>query len=122
LAWRLRKSLEVHTLGAGARQVPPRLLAREREDRRHEARQRRKDVVARRLRGAAARIVGPRGVEAVLDDVEVERREVHGTEVVDRGEDRVELVLIVGAPGATGQGRQAGEGPALDAVEARARP
>src|SRR5499433_2275141 len=46
LARRLRKSLEVHTLGAGAGQVPPRLFAREREDRRHEARQRGEDVVA----------------------------------------------------------------------------
>src|SRR2546425_6128191 len=116
---RLREALEVHALAVGTGKVAPRLFAGEREDRRQEPRQRAQDVVADGLRRAPPRIVGQRGVEPVLDDVEIEGRQVHRAEVVHAVEDGVELVLVVGPPDAADQARQAIEDPAVDLVQAR---
>src|SRR5437660_864358 len=77
------------------------------------------DVVADGLRRAPPRVVGQRGVEPVLDDVEIEGRQVHRAEVVHAVEDGVELVLVVGPPDAADQARQAIEDPAIDLVQAR---
>src|SRR5438132_3973655 len=115
----LREALEVHALAVGAGKVAPRLFAGEREDRRQEPRQRAEDVVADGLRRAPPRVVGQRGVEPVLDDVEIEGRQVHRAEVVHAVEDGVELVLVVGPPDAADQARQAIEDPAIDLVQAR---
>src|SRR5262245_46002048 len=103
---RVRKALEMHALASDPWHVAPRLLGGEREDRRHEPRQRAEDVEAHRLGRTPPRVVEQRGVEPVLDDVEIERREVHRAEVVHGVEDRVELVLVVGAPHAADQAGQ----------------
>src|SRR5215467_9326318 len=117
LARRVREAFEVHALASHAGHVAPRLLRGEREDRRHEPRQPAEDVEADGLGSAPPRVVGQRGVEPVLDDVEVERREVDRAEVVDGVEDRVELVVVVGAPDAADQPRQPIEDPAVNLVQ-----
>ncbi len=109
----------MHALAVDAGHVAPRFLGREREDGRHEPRQRAEDVEAHGLRRAPPRVVGQRGVEPVLDDVEVERRQIDRAEIVHGVEDRVELVLVVGAPDAGDQAREAIEDPAIDLVQPR---
>src|SRR5262250_2644151 len=93
-ARRVREALEVHALAVRAGRVTPRLLGGEREDRRHQPHQPAEHVEADRLGRAPPRVVRQRGVEPVLDDVEIERRQVDRAEVVHGVEDRVELVLV----------------------------
>src|SRR5206468_8751880 len=50
-----------------------------------------------------------------------ERGEIHRAEVVDRVEDRVELIFLVRASHAVDQPRQTVEDPAVDLVEPRVR-
>ena len=73
----------------------PRLLGREAEEGRHPAQHRVRDVPQRGLRGAARERLRRRGVEAVLQHVEVERAEVFGAVDLQLGDDRVELVDLV---------------------------
>ena len=82
----------------GHPEVVPDLLGRERQDRRHQANERVQDAVAGRLGRPALRRVRRRGVEPVLQDVEIERREVHRAEVVEALEREVELVRLVRLP------------------------
>ena len=82
----------------GHPEMVPDLLGRERQDRRHQADERIQDAVAGRLGRAALRRVRRRGVEPVLQDVEIERREVHRAEVVEALEREVELVGLVRLP------------------------
>ena len=97
LAPLLGEGHEVHALGlAAAGDVAPHLVGGEAQDGRQEPRERRQHLEADRLRRAPLGVVGRRHVEPVLDDVEVERREVHRAEVVRRVEHDVELVLVVG--------------------------
>jgi hypothetical protein len=70
----------------------PRILGGEAQHRgepAHDAVEHRRHRAARR---APARRVGPVAVERILADVEVERREIDGAEIVERHEERVELV------------------------------
>src|SRR5947207_6899340 len=117
----LGEPLEMDALAPGAGQVAPGLLGGERQNRRQEPRERGEDVVARRLGRPPTRVVARRGVETVLDDVEVLRRKVHGAEVVDRVEDRVELVLLVRAPDAPDEPPEPVEDEAVELVQARIR-
>ena len=111
----------MHALAVDAGHVAPRLLGGERQDGRHESREDAEHVEADGLGRAPPRVVGVRGVEPVLDDVEIERREVDRAEVVHPVEDRVELVFVVGAPHAADQARQPIEDPAVDLVQSRVR-
>ena len=77
----------------------PRLLGGEAEERRHPAQHRVGDVPERGLRRAPRVRLRRRRVEAVLQDVEVERAEVLGAEHLQLGDDRVELVDAVVAAG-----------------------
>ena len=114
----LGESLQVHALRAGAGQVSPRLLGGERQQRRHQPGQRGEDLVAHRLGGAPPRVGRGRGVEPVLDDVEVERRQIHRAEVVDGVERRVELVFLVGPRDAIDQPGQPVEDEPIHLVQA----
>ena len=90
-----RERLEVHRLGARARQVPPQVVGRHRQDRRQQARQPVADDVHRGLRRAPR--VRPRAqrVHPVLGHVHVERAQVHGDQRVQRLRDGGEVVLVV---------------------------
>src|SRR5206468_5214490 len=66
----------------------------------HESHEYVEDLPKRGLRRAARRTVGAPAVEPILDDVEVERAQVHAAEVVERMVNDVELVLEVRAPAA----------------------
>ena len=73
----------------------PRFLGGEAEERRHPAQHRVGDVPERRLRRAPRRRLRRRRVEAVLEDVEVERAQVLRAEDLQLGDHRVELVDAV---------------------------
>src|SRR5439155_18631516 len=77
------KGDEVHALGlAAAGYVAPYFVGGKGENGREEPRERRQDLEAYRLGRPALGVVGRRDVQAVLDDVEVEGREVDGAEVL----------------------------------------
>ena len=76
-------------------QLRPHFLAGERQDRRHPARERVRQVVQRVLRGTPCAAVGAAGVEAVLQDVEVEAAEVFRAEALQLLHDEVEFVGVV---------------------------
>ncbi len=86
------------------------------QDRRHQPGQRGQHLEADGLRGAAPRVVGRRHVEPVLDDVEVERREIHRAEVVEGVKGHVELVVLVRPPHPRDQPAQAEQGPVVELV------
>src|ERR687888_432797 len=73
----------------------PQLLRGEGEDRRHQPYQAVRDVMERALRRAPRHGVRLTGVEAVLEDVEVERAEVFRGERLQPLRDQVELVARV---------------------------
>src|SRR5262245_48011901 len=82
--------------GKGAELLPD-LLRREGKERRHQAAERLRDPEERRLRRAPLAAAGERGVEPVLDDVEVDGAHRHRAELVEGVEDAVELVRLVAA-------------------------
>jgi hypothetical protein len=91
--------LEVHGIGDVFNfrgRVGPGFVAREREDGREQTHEGVEDVMDRGLRRAAQRRVGAERVEAVLEDVVVDRRERDGAELVAELVDAVELVGVVG--------------------------
>ena len=79
----------------GVAEQLPRFLGREAEERRHPAQHRVRDVPQRRLRAAARQRLRRRGVEPVLEDVEVERAQVFRAIDLQLGHHRVELVDLV---------------------------
>ena len=74
----------------------PDLVGGEAEDGGDEADEGFGDVPEHGLRGAAGGVVGREGVQAVFEDVEVERAEVGDGELVDGVVDAVELEVVVG--------------------------
>ncbi len=78
------------------RLIRPDLLGGKGENGGHEPDQDVQDVVHGGLSAPPGRGVGRGGVEPVLEDVEVEGREVQGAVVVERVVDGVELVPVVG--------------------------
>ena len=69
------------------------------------------------LRGAAVGAVRGLGVEAVLEHVEVEARELHRAELVDPLVDPVELEPLVGRPDVADHLVELAERPAVDLVQ-----
>jgi hypothetical protein len=80
------------------RQHPPKFIRRERQNRRHELRQRHENLIQRRLRAAPLVRILMKSVQAVFQNVQIDRAQVHRTEVVQRVEDGVKLVGLVGVP------------------------
>src|SRR5690606_10100494 len=76
-------------------QCLPGLLGGERQDRRHQLEQRLGDVQQRRLGRAPRGAVGGGGVQAVLEDVQVERAQVLGAEGLQARDGGVEIVAFV---------------------------
>ncbi len=81
--------------GPGRVEDGPGLLGGEGQDRRHQLQQRLRDVPQRGLRGAARQAASGGGVQAVLEDVEVEGAQVLRAEHLQRLHDAVELHLRV---------------------------
>ncbi len=97
-------------LAAGGGEGPG-LVRREGDDGREDPHQRLEDAVDRGLRGAAQGVVGSRGVEPVLQDVVVGRRQRHRAELVAELVDAVELVGVVGGRRRRGPARRPGGAP-----------
>src|SRR5438309_9472806 len=74
----------------------PRLLRGEAQDRREPAHQAIEGAVENGARGAAARVVEAVAIEPVLADIEIERAEIYGAEIVQGGEDR--MLVVIGDP------------------------
>ncbi len=91
------KHRHVHRFLAAARQEPPELVGRERQDRRHQPRQAVGHQVQRRLRRPTLPRVRRQRVHPILRHVVVERAQVHRRERVERVEDRAVLVVVVSA-------------------------
>ena len=85
-----------HRLGALPRQVFPDFLGGKTEDGCNPAHQGLGDQVHGGLGGTAGHAVGPGGVLAVLDHIQVEAAQVHGAEVMQLLVDLVELEAVVG--------------------------
>mmetsp|Transcript_70457 Transcript_70457/g.166067 ORF Transcript_70457/g.166067 Transcript_70457/m.166067 type:complete len:326 (+) Transcript_70457:628-1605(+) len=80
--------------GLALREDLPGFLGREAEEGRHPAQHRVRDLPQRGLGRAAGQALGRRGVEAVLQHVEVEGAEVLGAIDLQLGHHRVELVAL----------------------------
>ena len=98
----LGEDVEELFLDAGARfaaafggEHRPGLVSRERQDRRHQLEQRIGDVPERGLRAAPCQAVLGRGVETVLQDVQIEGPQLFRAEGLQQRDDGVELVLQV---------------------------
>ena len=98
----------------GVAEVLPGFVGGEGEHRREQPDQGLGHLAHGRLRGAAARAVGGVAVHAVLGDVDVQRAQLAGDEVVHRGEHLAEVVGGVAVEAVAGQRVQAFENPAVD--------
>ena len=95
----------------------PEFLGRVRDDRREQAGQRVVEPGQDELRGAAVGAVGVLGVEPVLEDVEIEARQLDRAELVDPLIDAVELELLVGRADVADHLVELPQGPAVDLVQ-----
>src|ERR1051326_2770270 len=73
----------------------PDFIRRVRQDRRQYSSQRLSQQMKRGLRGTALPRIGPLAIEPVLDYVQVERAQFHGTEIVNCMVDTVKLVDLI---------------------------
>ena len=92
----------------------PDLVAGEGEDRREHLCHAVEDEEQRRLCAAALEAVALLAVEAVLDDVEVEARELHDAEVVDRVRDHMEFIVVIRLGHAADEVVELRDGPAVE--------
>ena len=92
----------------------PRLLRGEAQDRREPAHQAIEGAVEHGARGATARVVEAVAIEPVLSDVEIERAEIDGTEIMQRGKHRVEIVVGERLPHGLVELGEAVQHPALE--------
>src|SRR5262245_50336342 len=92
---KLIQRVEEHAVVLLPGEVLPELLGGEREDRRHQAHEAVRDVEKRLLRRAARLRLRAARVQAILQDVEVERAEVLGAEALQALRDEVELIAGV---------------------------
>ena len=94
-----RKLGHVHTFRARLefRKILPDLLTRETHDGRQQTNQRFADSPYGRLRRAARWRPSPKGVEAVFENIEIERAQIHDAEIVDPLVDLVEGELVIPA-------------------------
>ena len=97
--------------------VGPRFVAREGQDGGKQADQRMENLVESRLRGAAERSVRAERVEAVFEDVVVNRRERDGAELVAELVNAVEFVGVVGLRALVDEGGGLVQCPAVEGVE-----
>ena len=91
----------------------PDLIAGEGEDRRKHLGHRVEDQVQCGLGAAAGQAVAAIAVQAVLDDIQIERGENDDTEIIDGVGDGVEFVVAVGRFHLFHQGVALGHGPAV---------
>src|SRR5437879_7636417 len=95
----------------------PDLLGGEDQNRSHQAHQGVRNAVDGRLRRAAALAARSKCVEAIFQDVEVKRAQVHHAEIVQRMEHAVELKGVVPAAALLDQFGRALEHPAIKLVK-----
>jgi len=109
----LVQRVEEHAVVRLAGEHLPELLGGEREDRRHQSNQGVRDVPQRSLRRAPRHRVRAAGIEAILQDVEVERAQVLGAERLQALRHEVELVARVVGGNLLLHARGHGEGVAV---------
>ena len=99
------------------RQILPDLLGRKNKDGRGQANQRAADLPHRGLRRAPRFISGRLGVQAILQNVEIESAEIHDAVIVDSMVDAVEFVIRVPFTAFLEELGGAVEHPAIDFLE-----
>ena len=91
----------------------PDLIAGESQNRGEQLGDRVQDHPQGGLGGAALHAVPALAVQAVLDDVQIEARQLHYTEVVDGVGDHMELIVVIGGEALGDQLVQLGDGPVV---------